>query len=374
MNQLCKWLVLAAILFVAGSSLVAAQMAATGGQILSGKAIIVVGINPPPPPVSGTCPSPAPSPAIAAGLTTCVLAIDFTAPGGFYATLSNWLDVCGAASGATKTLYGIASSLRGSNPTCPQFNIINDSSNGNVQVLDETWNLTYNAAGNQTAAFQTVNSNGTAGLSVKGSYYIQTTFRTTVASYGYSDTVHYPFVTEFWQFANCDDGTINCVDENDIDEIYSFPGSFGDTCGAVSCGSGFTWHQWDDGSFGGTSSAFAAYSGTGGVQNGYDATLYQTVGARITMDGVSNTGVASCAYLSGGRTYSVCSQWRNVTTAEFGAHQFFIFSTGPQGVGGPSGNGDPPVTMDTLWKTIYLWSCPTWNTTGCYNNPVLTTP
>ena len=310
---------------------------------------------------------PVPAAAVAAfgPSPTCVANIDFRIVGGYFATLSNWLDVCNG-----NLFFAIPSAGRGTTPDCSQFHIISD--NG-TQVLDETWNPTFGAAGNQTAAFQTVNANNTAGITIKGGYYISATFRTTAASYSYSDTVNYPFVMEFWQFAKCDDGTTNCVPENDIDEIYSFPGSFGDTCGAVSCGSGDTWHQWDQGNPN-DSQAFGTYSGVHGVQNGYDPTVYQTVSARLTMDGVSSSGVAPCAYLTGTRTYSTCSQFDNVTAAEFGAHMFFIFATGPQGVGGPSGNGNPPSTMDTYWQRIVIFSCPTYATTGCFNNPVLTTP
>lgn len=324
---------------------------------------------------SGGCPAP-PAAAVAANFTTCVLAMNFTIPGGQFATLSNWLDVCGATGAVQPVLYGIPSSGRGTNPACAQFHIINDSANGNVQVLDETWNPTFGDAGNETAAFQTLNTNGSGGLSVRGGYYIQATYRNTSASY--SDSTQdpngsYPFVTEFWQFATCGDGALDCVPENDVDERYSYPGSFGNVCGPVSAGSGSTFHQWTISGAPGQFSPISSYGGQHGINNGYDCTLYETIGYRMTMDNVSSTGLASCAYVNGTATESGCGQASSVNAAQFASNNYFIISTGPQGTGGATA-GHPSSTMDTYWQKIYIWSCAAWATTGCYNNPVLTTP
>jgi hypothetical protein len=296
-----------------------------------------------------------PTAANAAGMNHCVINI---APGDpQFATLANWIDACGASS---PVMYAVAESGIGNGAQCNQFSIIND---GGVQVLNEHWepaNLSNN--NNYAAALQTGDGSGIAGIFVRGGYYIEATYRNTPASFN-DTTPSNPFITEFWEFQQCTGGLAfpNCNIENDFDETYAWPPSTGDTCGAVACGSGSTWHQWNNGG----SHAFATFSGQGGVQNGFDATLYKTIGYRVTEDNVS--GVEPCAYINhsdGPPSLVACDSIGNVTPDQFGNRSFFIIAVGPQSA--PSNS-----TMDLYVKRLLLFSCPAYQTTGCYNNPVL---
>jgi hypothetical protein len=146
-----KLLSVAAFLFISGISLIGASGGFADPLRLS---ISVVA-----PPWATRCAvgpdANIPAPAAKAGFTNCLFAADFTVPGGFWATKSNWLINCNASASQPNQpstwhmayVNGLAAQ-NGWLP-CSQVNIVTDTGGGGTQALNETFLNSQQCTGNQ---------------------------------------------------------------------------------------------------------------------------------------------------------------------------------------------------------------------------------
>jgi hypothetical protein len=294
-----------------------------------------------------------PAGAQAAGFTHCAANYDFTVSTNFtynghsynLTNTSTWLDTCGA----TYPLWYVTASDGVGNPaTCNAWSITTD---GGTQVLQMHWDPSFMTSPIYTTGMQT---SGAVDFPL-GSYF-QATYRSTTGSFGDPRGSGAPFVSAWWSWqAN------NPVLEIDFLETYAYSAATGKgLCGSMVCGAGAGAHDW------GTNGSFpiATYEASGG--SGYDPTIYETIGTRVTNDG--STNVAGCGYLN--NTFLSCGVSGNLSQpSQYQNRSYLIMYDGPQANDGYT----PTVAQDIFVKSIVVFSCANWRSGQCLNNPVLTT-
>jgi hypothetical protein len=279
----------------------------------------------------------------AAGFTHCAANYDFSSPQ--YSNLSTWLDVCGA--GGNAQWFVTPSDGAGNPAPCSAWSITTD---GGGQVLQMHWDPSFLSSNVLTTGMQT--SSGSTTFDYPLGSYFQATYRSTVGSFG-DPQGGAPFVSAWWSWQKN-----SPVVEIDFLETYAFSAATGKApCGSVVCGGGASTHDWGGaGSFG-----IASYEASGG--SGYDPTIYETIGTRVTNNGSSR--IAACGYLNnrliscGSASLSQASQYQN--------RSFLIMYDGPQANDGYR----PTVAQDIFVKDIVVFTCANWRTGQCLNNPVL---
>jgi hypothetical protein len=105
-------------------------------------------------------------------------------------------------------------------------------------------------------------------------------------------------------------------------------------------------------------------SGAGGNfkepgQVGYDKSQFNTYAWRNTSD--SSGKLTSCFFLNGSSTG--CSGVGGYSPVPIPTN-FLIIENGPQG--GPQPVGDE----HAYFRSVHIWTCATWQTTGCFTTPL----
>jgi hypothetical protein len=289
---------------------------------------------------------PVPSGAAAAGFTHCAANYDFSSPQ--YSNLSTWLDVCGAS---TPQWFVTPSDGVGNPAPCSAWSITRD---GAMQVLQMHWEPSFLNSNVLTTGMQTAGI-GKIQDFPQGSYF-QATFRSTPGSFADARNTGAPFVSAWWSWQKPPSGI--GVLEYDFLEVYAFNAATGkQSCGSVICGGGANGHNWNNNA----SLGIASYEASGG--SGFDPTIYETIGTRITNDGAAN--IAVCGYLN--NNLISCGTWSPSQSQQYQNRSFLVMYDGPQ-----ANNGyRPTVAQDIFVKDIVVFTCDNWRTGQCLNNPVL---
>lgn len=292
--------------------------------------------------------------AVAAGFTHCAANYDFTTSA--YATLSSWLDVCGASS---PQWYATSSDGSGNPAPCSAWTITTD---GGSQVLQMHWDSSFNASSVYVTGMQT-KTNPTTGQDFPQGAYFEATFRNTTTSFGDERNSGSPFIMAWWawQFPPSGSGVV----EWDFLEVYAFAASLGSpSCGAVVCQAGSTWHNWANNS----SNEFATYAHPNvPLVGNYDPTTYQTIGTLVTNDGFST--IEGCQYLN---NVGVSCGGVSPNANQYSNRSYLIMYSGPQNNGGV--NYNPSVPQDLYVKSVRVFTCAGGLTGQCRNSPVISSP
>ncbi len=271
-----------------------------------------------------------PAGAQAAGYTTLAFEADFTQP--FYTTLSNWLN-CAGASSPKMWLIGLAG--RATAP-CARVSMVND---GGVQVLDLRMQPGDAPAGLGTAISTLNADNGaTQGIDFPNGAYWEATFR--VSASGLNNNPNGTEVAAWWSWSDTGQNTSTAFQEYDNPEIY----------GTGSNQNNVTIHGYY-----GAGSAYIA--GFGPPHLTLDPTVYHTIAVRVTQDGNANTEL--CEYIDG--VLQVCGGSAGDPAATYNQRRYPILDAGII-----PGN-TPSAPLDTLVKSVRIWTCPGWQ--GPLNQP-----
>jgi hypothetical protein len=275
--------------------------------------------NPPPPPG-----------AEAAGFTTLALNSDFT-----QLQPSNWLDCFPQddSSGATWWQGYWYENFDGGQPPCEignpgpttsSINIVTDPVYGN-QALDLTWKASYGGADQGYTEIQTLSSDGTTsnGGAFPLNHYFEVIMRTDntpsmqtfgtppAGADGPMKLVGGSWMAAYeWTVAGGNpSGATGPVVELDNHEDH------GDFPNKLSMGGYFNWNA------GGCPDCGASFIGN---VSGFDPTVYNTYGFRVTSDG--STGMATCGYLND--NFMGCTNVTGLTASQFVQRQFLILING----------------------------------------------
>jgi hypothetical protein len=292
----------------------------------------------------------APAPAAAAGFTTCVVCMDFTASsGGIWINgqldsrragqPSTWLD----CAGANNPLWYQSGGPWITTGACP--NITTDAG---IQVLQTVMPP---AASYSANGFKLYNNGLGTGLQVPTDNYYETTYIVSQwpSTGGYSQ---YMWLGGGGEIPN------NVFNNFEFDAFEINAGTT-PTPGAAgqSSNNGSNYqdigHNW-----------YGTYPPN---YNGYDPrSQYHTVGMRITSDG---RYIYKCVWLD--NIFQNCLNWDSQNTANMSQSQLSDATSRFQGyfnpvatLNGTTGGGN----MVALTKSINMWSCANWQTTACHSS------
>ena len=306
----------------------------------------------------------APAPAAAAGFTTCVVCMDFTAPsGGVWfngaavsgangAQTNTWLDCAGASSPIW--FAGSGGGLgRGSLP-CPD---ITSDGAGNPLTLHFTNAVGGSVPPRDANSIVSYNPSTRAGVGVPTNNYFEATYW----------VQSFPVVSNFYGYnwaqwlggsGEIPNNVHNFL-EFDSNEINENP----HVCGGQSSNMG-SWAAATPGTgAGGTALGSNWYSACPPKSPTYDATSgYHTIGMRTTSDG---THLYKCAWIDG-----VLQNCVNATVNNAGFYSWQLTDAYSRMQAYISGAQNPtsvtqPQAYVTYFKSANLWSCSNWQTTAC---------
>jgi hypothetical protein len=299
---------------------------------------------------AGSGPTP-PAGASAAGFTTLALTLDFQTNQACIGTtcvaansLANWFDKAGASS----PMWCLGTLSLAKNVILKQDPVFN------VPVLDLQF-LQADYTRTSPAVLQTeidtlCNGSGPAGNFTFPvmNVYAEATFRNDAISYSACPPASSGcFLGVFWSYAP------NYAQSGPFFE-WDFTETYGGnlSCGGPPCLDGGIPHA---------NGGAIINVGTGSFvePHSYDKSQFNTFAWRNTSDSSGN--LSECFFLNGTRLG--CSLVGTYSPVPI-PNNFLIIENGPQG--GPQPVGDE----HAYFKSVHIWTCATWQTTGCFTTPL----
>jgi hypothetical protein len=345
---------------------------AYGGDPSADLSVQVEPASPPAPPSNGiTCAigpnyiGTIPAGAQAAGYTTCAANYDFTTSA--FTNTATWLNCPGQA--PANALWFLTYSGSNSSPVCSDATIVNDPIT-NQPVLKFTFTSTdYN---NNHAIIELDSRNphpaGGPGNTFPLGMYLDLTVRYDATSFantpGHSLGFNYGIWDFFWNSPDNHQAGNNYIEE-DLSEN-------GSPCCAPLIS---TTREW---SASGNVLSFPVPNPVGNVANvpGFSQTSYFTYGQRYTHDTSGN--IAICTYGNDTQLSSSYGGGAGCKTGHYvnggsdaainGRNNLIFWNPAGVQIGNncPSGHSCAPTTVQTLYvKSVVIFTCSSWRTTGC---------